>query len=114
MRALIAAGLGALALIAAPSANADDQAFLDVMSELGISHHHGHIGDNSEESRSNLGAGYNICRNLHNGYTVLDAQRMLLTNSHTRRAMDDGNPITPSQIYAMVEAAQRHLCPDTL
>ena len=114
MRALIAAGLGALALIVAPSAAADDQAFLDVMSELGISSSHGRIGDNSEESRSTLDSGYNICRNLRSGYTVLDAQRMLFTASQTRRAMADGNPISPSQIYAMVDAAQRHLCPDTL
>ena len=113
MKALIGAVLGAVALMAAAPASADDQAFLDVMSELGISHHHGHVGDNSIESRSNLGAGYNICRNLHNGYSVLDAQRLLLANSHTKRAMGE-NTLSPDTVFRMVDAAQRFLCPDTL
>lgn len=102
-----------MAILAAAPASADDQGFLNAMAELGISSHHGHVGDNVREDRSNLISGQNICRNLHNGYSVLDAQRMLLVNSHTRRAMDE-NPIRPDQVYGMVAAAQRFLCPDTL
>ncbi|MHA0286462.1 DUF732 domain-containing protein [Mycobacterium sp. C3-094] len=113
MRALLAAGLGVAALVLAAPASADDQAFLNAMSELGISSYHGHIDDNAREDRSNLIAGQNICNNLHNGYTVLDQQRMLLINSHTRHSMDQ-NPITPDQVYGMVDAARRYLCPDTL
>jgi N-acetylglucosamine-6-phosphate deacetylase len=113
VKTFVAAALGALALMVAAPASADDQEFLNVVAELGISAHHGHIGDHHREDRSTLNSGRNICRNLHNGYSVMDAQRMLLTNSHTRRAMDE-NPITPSQVYALVEAAQRYLCPDTL
>ncbi|MGE2835602.1 DUF732 domain-containing protein [Mycobacterium sp. SMC-4] len=110
---MTAAALGAAALFLAAPASADDQEFLNAMSELGISSYHGHIGDHVREDRSTLVSGQNICRNLRNGYSVVDARRLLLTNSHTRRAMDQ-NPITPSQVYAMVDAAQRYLCPDTL
>ncbi|WP_238994759.1 DUF732 domain-containing protein [Mycolicibacterium chubuense] len=99
-------------MVAAP-ASADDQGFLDAMDELGISSYHGHVGDNATEDRSNLVAGQNICNNLHTGYSVLDEQRMLLINSHTRHAMDQ-DPITPAQVSGMVDAARRFLCPDTL
>lgn len=113
MRALIAAGLGVVAIMAAPTASADDQGFLNAVAEMGISSYHGHVGDNVKEDRSTLISGQNICSNLHNGYSVIDQQRMLLINSHTRRAMD-GNPITPEQVYGLVDAARRYLCPDTL
>lgn len=113
MKALLTAGLGLAALVFAAPASADDQGFLNAMVDLGISSYHGHIDDNAVEDRSNLVAGQNICNNLHNGYSVLDEQRMLLINSHTRHAMDQ-NPITPDQVNGMVEAARRYLCPDTL
>lgn len=101
-----------MAIAVAAPASADDRAFLNAMDELGISSYHGHIDDNAVEDRSNLVAGQNICNNLHNGYSVLDEQRMLLINSHTRHAMDQ-NPITPDQVNGMVDAARRYLCPDT-
>ncbi len=105
--------LGAVAVMVAAPAAADDQGFLDAMDRLGIGSYHGHIDDNAREDRSNLIAGQNICNNLHSGYSVLDEQRMLLINSHTRHAMDE-NPITPDQVNAMVDAARHFLCPDTL
>ena len=109
----MAAGLGAVALVIAAPASADDQAFLNAMADLGIASYHGHVTDNAQEDRSNLVSGQNICNNLHNGYSVLDEQRMLLINSHTRHSMDQ-DPISPDQVYGMVDAARRFLCPDTL